>query len=115
MERTFTVRSLKRAVRPLMRPSSAAPTKPDAPPAARPAVIQINQKGNTFTVQPASDVSLLEIALRQGIPLAYKCKKERAAAVWSPSLPALTCSPRKRGANAKKQIIQLNGFPVKHR
>ncbi|MED5072590.1 2Fe-2S iron-sulfur cluster-binding protein [Anoxybacillus geothermalis] len=75
MGNTFTVGSLKPAVRPSERSISAAPPKPDGPSAVRPSVIQIEQKGKTFTVQPAPGVSLLDAALGQGVLLDHKCKK----------------------------------------
>lgn len=110
---TVTVGSLKPTARPPMQAASATSSKPDVPLAAS-SVIQVEQKGKRFVVQPASGVSLLDAAPWQGIPLDHKCKKERAAAVLSPSLPALTFSPRKHGASAKKRINQRNGWLAKH-
>ncbi|KYD26436.1 hypothetical protein B4113_1017 [Geobacillus sp. B4113_201601] len=54
-----------------MRPVLSESTKPTA----RPTVIQVEQNGTSFAIQPTRGLSLLDAALRQGIPLDYKCKK----------------------------------------
>lgn len=75
MERIFTVGSLKPATRSSARSVPAVQPKHDVPSAAPSAVLQIEQSGKTFTVQRTPGVSLLDAALRQGIPLDHKCKK----------------------------------------
>jgi len=75
MDRTFTVGSLKPIARPFIRSVSTAPSKPNVTLTAPPSVIQVEQKGKRFIVQPAASVSLLDAALQQGIPLDHKCKK----------------------------------------